>query len=79
MTTAYKMLKNSALEPEAKAGTIVYSLRSWDYGLAKDDTRFSGIEHVSVTLKADGDYPSFTVPRSDIGAIPTSDGEKSNG
>lgn len=43
-------------------GTIVYELVKYDYGLARDDTNHTGIEHVSVTLKSDGDYPSFTIP-----------------
>lgn len=48
------------------AGTIVYDLLKHDYGLASDDTRFSGIEHVSVTLDPTGDWPSFTVIKSDL-------------
>lgn len=44
-------------------GTVVYELKGYDYGLASDDTRYTGIEHISVTLKSDGDYPSFTVPK----------------
>ena len=42
-------------------GTEVYSLNGYDYGLASDDTRMTGVQHISVTLKSDGDYPSFTV------------------
>jgi hypothetical protein len=52
---------NSGGQP---AGTIVYDLRGYDYGLASDDSRATGIEHVSVTLNADGDYPSFTIRKS---------------
>lgn len=48
------------------AGTIVYDSRKYDYGLANDDTRLFGIEHVSVTLEPDGDYPCFTVPKHDL-------------
>lgn len=44
-------------------GTIVYKLTKHDYGLARDDTDHTGIHHISVTLKPDGDYPSFTIPR----------------
>ncbi len=43
-------------------GTIVYKCAYHDYGLARDDTNHTGIEHISVTLKPDGDYPSFTIP-----------------
>lgn len=66
MPQAYRVKKDSGLEPRAAAGSIVYSLRGHDYGLASDDTRMTGIEHVSVTLKPDGDYPSFTIPRADL-------------
>lgn len=70
MPQAYKLKKASKLEPKATAGSIVYSLRGYDYGLASDDTRMTGVEHVSVTLNADGDYPSFTIPRADIEPAP---------
>lgn len=48
------------------AGTIVYKLLQHDYGLARDDTNITGIEHISVTLEEDGGYPSFTVPLDDL-------------
>lgn len=46
----------------AAKGDIVYEFRGHDYGLARDDTRYSGIEHISVTERADGGAPSFTIP-----------------
>lgn len=49
-----------------KAGTTVYSSKFHDYGLARDDTRITGVQHVSVTLNADGSYPFFTVPERDL-------------
>lgn len=52
-----------------KAGTIVYPLKRHDYGLADDDTRITKIQHISVTLEEDGDYPSFTVPAYDVERI----------
>jgi hypothetical protein len=63
---AFKMLIDSAIEPKAKMGTTVYKCRGYDYGLASDDTRMTGIRHISVTLKSDGDYPSFTVAERDL-------------
>lgn len=68
MTTrlAFRIKKDSKLEPKATAGTTVYSPRGWDYGLANDDTRATGVEHVSVTLNSEGDPPSFTIPRADL-------------
>jgi hypothetical protein len=43
-------------------GTHVYDSRGYDYGLSSDDTRHTGVEHVSVSLSPDGDYPFVTVP-----------------
>lgn len=48
------------------AGTIVYDSRKHDYGLANDDTRYTGIPHISVTLDENGDYPVFTVAEHDL-------------
>ncbi len=42
-------------------GTICYNQAGHDYGLASDDTRMTGHRHVSMTLKPDGDYPTFTI------------------
>ncbi len=66
---AYKMLRDSELEPDAKAGTTVYDCMGCDYGVSNDDTRYLGYPHRSVTLKPDGSYPFFTVPERDIEAI----------
>ena len=46
----YVVLKGSRIEPKAVAGTVVFRPTGWDYGLASDDTRMTGIEHISVTL-----------------------------
>lgn len=59
MTTKYKLTEDHG---EHAKDTVVYSCRFSDYGCAGDDTRMTGIEHQSVTLKEDGDYPFFTVP-----------------
>lgn len=53
------------------AGTIVYDCVKYDYGLSRDDTYFTKIEHVSVTLDPTGDYPSFTVPKTDLEVMPS--------
>lgn len=59
-----KIQKYELKEAYAKmsAGSNVYELVCYDYGLANDDTRTTGIPHMSVTLKPDGGYPSFTIP-----------------
>ncbi len=66
---SYIMLCDSDLENDVRAGDTVYELAAYDYGLANDDTRYTGIAHISVTLKPDGDYPSFTVPVRDLREI----------
>ena len=58
----YIMRWDSTIESKAKAGTVVYDCFSHDYGLSNDDTRATGVDHVSVTLNKDGSYPFFTVP-----------------
>lgn len=62
----YVVTVGSTLEPSAVAGTVVYRPKGWDYGSANDDTRMTGIEHISVTLSADGDYPFFTIPKNSL-------------
>lgn len=45
-----------------KRGDVVYEFINYDYGLARDDTNFTGIYHVSVSKKSDGGYPAYTIP-----------------
>ena len=60
-------IKNSGTNSkDYPAGTICYDLLMHDYGLASDDSRITGVEHVSVTLDETGDWPSFTVVKSDL-------------
>ena len=59
----YKLLKARF---DYKAGTIVYDQEVYDYGLAREDTWETGVEHISVTLKENGDYPGFTVAAQDL-------------
>lgn len=47
-------------------GQIVYTCKSYDYGCANDDTKFTGIKHISVTLDPEGKYPFFTIPENDL-------------
>lgn len=62
----YVVLVDSGLEPKARAGTVVFRPKGWDYGAANDDTRVTGVEHISVTLSSSGDYPFFTIPKRDL-------------
>ena len=49
---------------EHPAGTVVCKCKckGHDYGCSNDDARFTGMDHISVTLDPMGDYPFFTVP-----------------
>lgn len=47
---------------EHKKGTIVYDYVGHDYGLASDDTNYTGVEHISVTRDPEGGTPFFTTP-----------------
>ena len=62
--TKYIVLQDRIIRGEvcAKQGDIVYDQAGYDYGLSSDDTRATGIEHVTVTKNEDGSYPGFTIP-----------------
>lgn len=62
MIRSYLLLSDSKIEPTAKEGMTVYESTKHDYGCASDDTRHTGVQHISVTFKEDGDYPFFTHP-----------------
>lgn len=62
MPIRYTLLADSKIEPAAVKGTVAYECAKYDYGSASDDTRITGIKHISLSLKEDGDYPFFTHP-----------------
>ena len=62
----FKIIRADRAAMQVEVDDIVYDSVKHDYGLASDDTRITGIEHVSVTFKEDGDYPFFTIPRADL-------------
>lgn len=66
MVKQFRVIREDRAAMEVEIGDIVYDSIKHDYGLANDDTRITGIEHVSVTFKEDGDYPFFTIPRQDL-------------
>ena len=55
----YRLISEHA---DFNVGTIVYKCEQYDYGLSSQDSRETGIQHISVTLKSDGSYPFQTVP-----------------
>lgn len=63
----YRLTKD---EGGLRRGAIVYKLTRSDYGCANDDTHSTGVEHVSVTLKKDGDWPGTSVPTHVLEPVP---------
>ncbi|MBM1173468.1 hypothetical protein [Microvirga arabica] len=65
----YFLLNNRIINGEkiASAGEKVFISPHYDYGLAREDTQATGVEHVSVTQSSDGSGPTFTVPWDDLG------------
>lgn len=67
----FKVLKTRIIGSSvcANEGDTVFDCWSCDYGLANDDTRFTGVEHRSVTHDPAGKYPFFTIPVRDLQEI----------
>src|SRR5205085_10835163 len=63
---AFRLMRDSDLCSEARAGTTVYSCILGTYGVAAQDTRMTGRRHRCVTLDPEGGYPFFTVPEADL-------------
>jgi hypothetical protein len=56
----YKLLSRQF---DYEVGTVCYDFNGHDYGLAREDSYYSGESHISITLDPEGkDYPFFTVP-----------------
>lgn len=53
-------------QKDAPAGTTVYATAYHDYGRAADDSFRTKVHHISVSLKKDGNYPFFTIPRRNL-------------
>lgn len=66
---SFKVLRADRSAAKVEIGQLVYDCKRHDYGCASDDTRMTGVEHVSVTLDPEGDYPFFTIPTADIEAV----------
>lgn len=64
-----KPVMGSAAGQSHEKGDIVYECLQYDYGVAHDDTRATGVPHTSVTLEEDGSYPFFTVPTHNLEEI----------
>lgn len=64
--TKYRVLSKAQANGEVEVGDIVYRCNGHDYGLCRDDERETGLEHFPATLKPDGGYPLFTIPRHDL-------------
>lgn len=69
MIRSYRVKRADRAASQVDVGQTVYPLKGWDYGCANDDTRFTQIAHVSVTLDPAGAYPFFTIPVVDLEPI----------
>lgn len=65
----YKILRSDRANGDIEVGDEVYELHGYDLGLASDDTRATGIKHITVTKNENGDYPGFTIPLIDLEVI----------
>lgn len=63
------LLRDSQADPAVKAGSKVYELVLPDFGCAVTDAQTFGQPCLSVTLRADGEYPFFVVPVADLRVI----------
>ncbi len=62
----YQVIRDTTFH---KAGEIVYDSPCHDYGLSSDDTRFTGIEHISVVSQLEGNEGSRTIPKNALKVI----------
>lgn len=63
----YKVVRaDRSANKDVQVGSFVYDCKGHDYGLANDDSRMTGVPHISVSLREDGDYPFFTIPEMDL-------------
>lgn len=64
MARRYKVLRVDRSALPVVVGEWLYPGRD-HYGLASDDSRDTGIEHISVSCEMNG-TPYFTIPRMDV-------------
>lgn len=65
----YRVRDGRRSSGNVKTGDFVYKATFHDYGCASEDTQDTqdtGVYHISVSLKEDGDYPFFTIPEEDL-------------
>jgi hypothetical protein len=62
----FKLLKDSTLMPQFRAGDTVYEFIGNDFGCVRDDMTYGGIESIAVVAHTDPRAPFFTVPVSDL-------------
>lgn len=60
----YRIIRADRAAKGCKVGEIVHSGADC-YGVASDDTRETGLEHIAVSYNESG-IPFFTIPRHDI-------------
>ena len=65
----YKLLKDSTVMPQFRAGDTVYEFEGHDFGCVRDDMLYGDIESRAVVAHTDQEAPFFTVPIVDLEEI----------
>ena len=63
---SFTVISNHRSSIPISIGDIVYKCTKSDHGVARHDSRISGIKFISVTLSESGNYPFFTIAIEDI-------------
>ena len=66
MTNQLKKYRVTRDEDRASKDEVVYEFKGYGYGLASEDSRYTGKYHIFVTRDPDGGLPAFTIPKSSL-------------
>lgn len=64
MSLKYIVCRADRSTEEVAVGETLYSV-GCDYGVANEDSRYTGIEHISLSKNENG-MPGFTIPVADV-------------
>lgn len=70
MNAEVHIIKKDSSSAGHPVGTQCYVFNGHDYGCAREDTFYSGVSHISMTLDPDGRNPYFTIPVEDLEPMP---------
>lgn len=64
MSTKYLVCRADRSSSPVAVGQTLY-VGNHDYGIASEDSRMTGIEHISLCKTEEGS-PTFTIPKADV-------------